>query len=45
MQEEVLKDQEEVFEPDFELTEEMEACACLCGMASGGGSGSTNQIK
>lgn len=29
----------EVFEPDFEFSDELDACACLCGLSSGSGSG------
>lgn len=29
----------EAFEPDLEFSDELQACGCLCGFASGAGSG------
>ena len=32
---------EEIFEPDFEFSDDLQAINCLCGISSGSGSGPT----
>lgn len=37
--EEYINDEVEVFEPDFDFSDELQALSCLCGISSGAGSG------
>ena len=39
--EEFINDEVEIFEPDFEFSDDLQALNCLCGISSGSGSGPT----